>query len=616
MKDKPIILVVDDQPQNIELLEAYLVQQGYETVTATNGEEALVKLFENPIDLILLDVMMPGIDGFEVTRRVRQDDIHRLLPIILLSSLREKEDRVKGIEAGCDDFISKPIDKMELLARVRSLLKVKAYNDLMSNYREELEHEINRRTGELKHVLKDLQQEIIERKQAAEALRESAEKYQRFFMTSRDCVFITSKDGDWIDMNDAAVELFGYSSREELMRMNIRNLYANPEERTRHGNIIAELGYCKEFPVDLHRKDGMVINTLITSVALYDTEKNVIGFQGTIRDITKRKQSEEQILIFRYFVEASGQGLGMATFDGSMTYINPTLCRFLGEEKAEEVYKKKFALYYPQEMRELLEKEVLPAVMSKGQWIGELALISVHGKYTPTIENFFLIRDKEGNPLCLADVITDITDLKRAEEELKRTAEKLRRSLVGTIQAMSIIEETRDPYTAGHQRRVSNLARIIAQEMALPNDTVDTIRMAGIIHDIGKMSVPAEILSKPGKLTDIEMSLIKVHAQSGYDILKDVELPYPIAEIVLQHHERIDGSGYPNGLKGDRILIEARIIAVADVVEAISSHRPYRPAKGIDVALEEIENNAGLLYDREVARICLKLFREEGFRFE
>jgi putative two-component system response regulator len=156
MKDKPVILVVDDQAQNIELLEAYLVPQGYEIVKAANGEEALGKLSDNQIDLILLDVMMPGMDGFEVTRRVRQDNTHRLLPIILVTALRDTEDRVKGIEAGCDDFISKPVDKMELLARVRSLLKVKAYNDLMSNYQKELESEVTGRTEELKHALEKI----------------------------------------------------------------------------------------------------------------------------------------------------------------------------------------------------------------------------------------------------------------------------------------------------------------------------------------------------------------------------------------------------------------------------------------------------------------------------
>jgi putative two-component system response regulator len=162
MKDKQVILIVDDQPQNIELLEAYLALQDYEIVTAKSGEEALGKLSGNPIDLILLDVMMPGMDGFEVIRRVRQDDKNRLLPIILVTALQEKEDRVKGIEAGCDDFISKPVDKMELLARVRSLLKVKAYNDLMINYRKELEVEVTKRTGELKQALEKIKAASLE----------------------------------------------------------------------------------------------------------------------------------------------------------------------------------------------------------------------------------------------------------------------------------------------------------------------------------------------------------------------------------------------------------------------------------------------------------------------
>ena len=176
--------------------------------------------------------------------------------------------------------------------------------------------------------------------------------------------------------------------------------------------------------------------------------------------------------------------------------------------------------------------------------------------------------------------------------------------------------EARDPYTSGHQMKVSRLARAIAQDMALPNDTIDNIRMAGIIHDIGKISVPAEILSKPGKLTDIEFGLIKVHPQSGYDILKDAELPHPIAEIVLQHHERLDGSGYSHGLKDGQIILEARIVAVADVVEAMSSHRPYRPALGIEAALEEIEKHKGILYDKKVVEICSQLFKEKEFRFE
>jgi len=165
----------------------------------------------------------------------------------------------------------------------------------------------------------------------------------------------------------------------------------------------------------------------------------------------------------------------------------------------------------------------------------------------------------------------------------------------------------------GHQQRVADLARSIATEMGLSADRQDFIRTASSIHDIGKIAVPAEILSKPTKLTDLEFGLIKTHSQSGYDILKDIEFPWPVADVVLQHHERMDGSGYPHGLKGENISLEARILAVADVVEAITSHRPYRPALGIDVALEEISRNRGILYDADVVDACLKLFREKGY---
>lgn len=166
------------------------------------------------------------------------------------------------------------------------------------------------------------------------------------------------------------------------------------------------------------------------------------------------------------------------------------------------------------------------------------------------------------------------TSRKLAEKELQETMEELRRTFSGTIRAVSLMIETRDPYTVGHQRKVSSLARVIAQEMGFSSDEIDTIRTAGIIHDIGKIAVPAEILSKPTKLTDSEFSLIKAHPQTGYDIIKDTELPYPIAHTILQHHERINGSGYPQGLKGDEILLESRILTVADAVEAMASHLP------------------------------------------
>ena len=210
----------------------------------------------------------------------------------------------------------------------------------------------------------------------------------------------------------------------------------------------------------------------------------------------------------------------------------------------------------------------------------------------------------------------EITSHQQRENERQENMDRLRQALGGTISAIGAMMETRDSYTAGHQLRVADLARTIATEMGLPQDTIEGIRMAASIHDIGKLSIPAEILSKPTKLSEIEFSLIKEHARRGFEMLKDVESPWPLAEIVYQHHERMDGSGYPRNLKGAEIILEARILAVADVVEAMASHRPYRPAAGIDAALKEVEDNRGILYDADVVDVCLRLFRENDYQFE
>jgi PAS domain S-box-containing protein len=226
------------------------------------------------------------------------------------------------------------------------------------------------------------------------------------------------------------------------------------------------------------------------------------------------------------------------------------------------------------------------------------------------------LRDKDNKVNAAIEMVEDITERMMAEEQLHETLERLRKAVGTTIQVMVSAVESRDPYTAGHQIRSSKLARAIATEMGLSHETIEGIRIASSIHDIGKLSVPAEILSRPTKLKEIERLLIKQHVKCGYNILKNVESPWPLAEIVYQHHERMDGSGYPRSLKGAEILMEARILAVADVVESMSSHRPYRPALGIETALEEIETNKGTLYDDHVVDVCLRLFREKGYKLE
>jgi putative nucleotidyltransferase with HDIG domain len=208
-------------------------------------------------------------------------------------------------------------------------------------------------------------------------------------------------------------------------------------------------------------------------------------------------------------------------------------------------------------------------------------------------------------------MVIDISARKHAEEERSEFAEQLQRSLLQTIRAIALTIEQRDPYTAGHQERVAELAVRIGQELGLDAQALEGLKLGALIHDIGKISVPAEILNRPGRLEPEMFKIIKTHPQNGYEIVRGIEFPWPLAQMVLQHHERLDGSGYPNSLKDGDILFESRILAVADVVEAMASHRPYRAALGLERALEEIERGRSTLYDEQVVDACLKIFREQ-----
>src|SRR4030043_122773 len=218
-------------------------------------------------------------------------------------------------------------------------------------------------------------------------------------------------------------------------------------------------------------------------------------------------------------------------------------------------------------------------------------------------------------PVYYEGIVRDITQRKITEDKLNESYQKLRKTLNDIINTLASIIETKDPYTSGHQKRVASLATSIATEMGLDNDKIECIKIAALIHDIGKINLPTSILTRPGRLSEIEYDMIKTHAQLGHDMISRVEFPWPIADIMLQHHERIDGSGYPGGLKGKHIIPEAKILAVADVVEAMASHRPYRPSLGINKALEEINRGRGELYDPEVVDACTKLIKNKKFSF-
>jgi putative nucleotidyltransferase with HDIG domain len=244
------------------------------------------------------------------------------------------------------------------------------------------------------------------------------------------------------------------------------------------------------------------------------------------------------------------------------------------------------------------------------KWQAERQLLVLHTELENLVE-------KRTAALVESNKLLKIEIENRAlvQEELEQSFQNLKKVMDSTIQAIAMTVEKRDPYTSGHQMRVAALTRAIAETLELPEDQIEGAYMAASIHDIGKISLPAEILTKPIQLTEIEISLIQAHSQAGYDILKGIEFPWSIADIIIQHHERMDGSGYPGGLAGDSILIEARIIGVADVVETMSSHRPYRPSMGIEKALAEITQNSGTLYDAEVVTACLNIFNKKSFEF-
>lgn len=246
-------------------------------------------------------------------------------------------------------------------------------------------------------------------------------------------------------------------------------------------------------------------------------------------------------------------------------------------------------------------------ILAGGRVQGVLNLYVAHGHVRDPREEEFL--------RTVADVLSGLLSHRRTQLGLRDANDRVRKTLGTIIQAMGSTLETRDPYTAGHQRRVADLARAMAGEMGLSYDQIEAARTAATIHDIGKIAVPAEILSKPGRLTAIEYELIKMHAKVGYDIVKHIDFPWPIAQIILQHHERLDGSGYPAGLCGEHILIEARIIGVADTVEAMATHRPYRPAIGLEGALREIALGKGILYDAQAAEACLRVFEQQQVVF-
>jgi len=459
--------------------------------------------------------------------------------------------------------------------------------------------------------------DITERKMAEDSLRESEGKFRNLAEQSPNMIFIEI-NGRIVYANEKCEETMGYRKDEiyspefDFLRM------IAPEFREK---IIINLrkhmkgeGILPYECALLTRKGKRIESIIATRLIDYGGEKAILG---TVTDITERKRAEEALFEseerYRNLFANVPVGLYRTTPAGEWLDGNAASARMLGYPDRESMIKANpLADYVNPE-----ERERWKAILEKNGVLEDFEshLRRQDGRIIWVKDSARAIKDREGRVLYYEGAMVDFTERKKAEEGLNYTLEMLHKSLGATIQAINRLVEMRDPYTAGHQRRVADLARAIATEMGLSQDQVDGIRMAGSIHDIGKISVPAEILSKPGRLEEREFNLIKVHPKYAYEILKPVEFPGPVAQAILQHHERIDGSGYPLGLKDKEIIVEAKILAVADVVEAMVSHRPYRAAHSLEHALKEISKNSGVLYDPKAVEACLNLFVEKGFTF-
>lgn len=649
MEDDPTqplrILMLEDEPTDIELIEAELRGAGMHFVSrrADTQQALLQALDEFRPDIVLSDLKLPAFDGETAIKIVRQH--HPDVPVVMVTGAVCDEKAIELLKLGARDYILK-----DRLARLAPAIR----------------RAISEERG------------IRARKAAEKALRESEARYEAIMQTASDAIICMSPDGIIRLWNKKSEELFGYTAAEAIGQ-GLHQLITPAQYRKKQQEGMRQFrstgaGFAVGNTLELValRKDGNEFPVELSVSAM-----NINGewhATGIIRDITERRQARARIQkltllyatlsktntiivrstnrddLFRNICKAavesgkflmawvgladetshrvlpvchhgaeqgylanilistddipSGLGpTGTAIRENRVGYINDLATDELALPWREEALKRGYRSYVGLPLR------------LQGKTIGALSMYSDEPGYFDA-EQLSLMAEMSGDISFALEGFERAAQHRKAEAEREAALVKLQTALEGSILMAAIITEKRDPYTAGHQQRVSELATAIAEDMGFAANKIEGVRFGSMIHDIGKIGVPAEILSKPSKLWPVEIELIRTHVQAGYETVKNIDFPWPIAQMILQHHERMDGSGYPAGLKGEDIILEARIIAVADTVEAMSSHRPYRPGLGIEVALAEIAAGSGKYFDRQVVDSCLRLFHEKGYTFK
>jgi len=603
------VLIVEDSASDAGLMVRHLQKAGFDVTHERVETDVQMRssLQQRAWDIVLSDFRLPGFDAAAALVALGEADLD--VPFIVVSGVIDEASAVGLMRAGAHDYLMKSD-----LARLAPA--------------------VNRELEEARGRL--------ERRHAEEALRANERQLRGILENMLDVYIRADLEGRLVLVSPSAPWVYGYDSIDEMMAVPAAGLYADPQERQSLLEEIRANGRVHDRIGQGRKKDGSPFWISINAQHVRDENGRVIGFDGVVRDITNRKRAEAEFVRhaeeaergraallsvledqreaqarlreseerFRLLIEKSLSGMFVAR-DGVILYANPRMEEILGYGAGELVGFGIDALARPEDVHLLNDvrtklKAGARSASFEGRAVrkdGSIIEIGVQAVVT-----------KYDGQLSTVGAAQDITERKRTQEQIASYVRRLERSMHGTLEAVSKMTDLRDPYTAGHQRRVSALAAAIGAELGLTEDHCQALEMIGLVHDIGKIATPAEILSKPARLSDIEMDIVRGHAQAGFDILNGVDFERPLGETILQHHERLDGSGYPRGLKGDQIILEARIIAVADVVEAMASHRPYRPALGMDVVVSELRTGRGTKYDAAVVDAAVSLIGEKGFR--
>ncbi|MCD4690665.1 response regulator [bacterium] len=542
------ILIVEDEPDSLYLLEVLLQNHGHKVMLARDGIEALEKARAKQPDLVVSDILMPRMDGFTLCQEWRKDEALRDIPfIVYTATYTDAKDERLALGIGADRFIRKPAEPQDFIEEIDDVVRQTgrrrpAAEGFSLGEEEALKLYNTRLVKKLEEKSLDLELKICGL-QLAEDNLQSANRALGLLNACNMEMMRASDEGVLLDtMCRIIVELGGY-----------RSAWVG----------LAESGERKS--IRIVSSVGLDAAKLGTSDLIWGDAKEGSG------PVARAIRTGQPV------VDRVDRGLGRP----------PAWQRAAGGIKSRSLA----ALPITTDARAC---GALVACSSRREAFG--------------VEEIGLLAELAGN---LAYGMRTL----RAEEGLRKSCERLNGTLQGTVRALASTVEMRDPYTAGHQLRVAELAVALAEAMGLPDDEREAIRTAALVHDVGKIAVPAEILTKPGRLTELEFEMVKGHAQAGYDAMRDIGFQGPVAQIVLQHHERMNGSGYPQGLNGEDILAGARVLAVADTVEAMSSHRPHRAALGVERALEEVSEGRGTEYDSDVVEACLRVFREKGFEF-